>query len=139
VQTWLLFSGCIVAWGVAIFLMKLAGSAIGPYTSIVFTLPGSILAAAFVMPKADYTPSKWHWIPPTVGVLYVVGNLAFYKLCATTDISRLGPATSLYVAIPIVLGWMVLREPVTMQRVIGIVLAAAALYFLTAPEKAMQH
>ena len=48
-QTWLLFSGCIVAWGVAIFLMKVAGSAVSPHTAIVFSLPGYILAAAFVM------------------------------------------------------------------------------------------
>jgi drug/metabolite transporter (DMT)-like permease len=139
VQTWLLFSGCIVAWGVAVFLMKVAGSSVGPYTAVVFSLPGYILAAAFVMTKADYTPSKWHWIPPVVGALYVLGNLAFYELCKTVDISRLGPATSLYVAIPIMLGWVLLREPVTAQRVIGIVLAGAALYFLTTPEKAVHH
>lgn len=136
-QTWFFLAACVVAWGLAGFLMKIAGKNIGPYTSIIFGLPG-YLVSLLVAQKADYHFTKWHLVPMCVAALYVVGNFAFYKLCETTDISRLAPATSLYLAIPVLLGWFVLREPITAQRVVGVVLAGVALYLLSAPEKSAQ-
>jgi uncharacterized membrane protein len=126
-----------MAWGLAIFLMKVAGQNLSPYTAAVFSMPGYLLVTAFVATKANYNLSKAHGVAVIVGALYMLGNMAFYKLCETTDVSRLAPATSLNVALPILLGWLLLHEQLTTQKIIGIVLAGVALYLLTAPEKAV--
>ena len=137
-NTWPYLTACVVAWGLALFLMKIAGKNIGPYTSVIFGLPGYFVASALVVKKADYHVTKWHFIPMCVAALYVFGNFAFYKLSTIADVSRIAPATSLYIAIPILLGWIVLKEPVTMQRLAGIALAGVALYLLTASENTVQ-
>jgi uncharacterized membrane protein len=131
----LLLSISIAAWGVAVFLMKIAGQGLGAYTSLIFTLPGYLIVMALVAGKADYSLSWRHGIPVLVGALYTIGNIAFYKLCETWEVSRMAPASALYVAIPVILGWIALREPVSMQRIAGLVFAALALYCLTAPER----
>ena len=134
----LLLSACIVTWGLGVFLMKVAGTGLGAYTSLVFSLPGYVAVMALVAGKAEYTLTRRHWIPVVVGALYTFGNLAYYKLCETQDISRLAPATALYVLVPVVLGWIVLREPVSLQRLLGLVFAGLALFLLMAPEKSVQ-
>jgi len=134
-QTWLLLSGCILTYGLAVFLMKVAGQQVGPYTSVVCNLVGYVAVIAAVVRKADYHLTWGHLAAAAVGALYVLGNMAYYKLSETVDVSRLAPVTALYVGVPIILGWVLLRETVTAQRIVGIALAAASLYFLMAPER----
>jgi len=133
-QNALLLMACTTAWGLAVFLMKIAGQGVGPYTSAVFALPGYLIITSFVFGRADYHISRPHWAAMGVGALYVLGNMAYYKLAASVDVSRLAPVTAMYVLIPVVLGWLFLREPITTQRIIGILLAVGALYFLPAPD-----
>jgi drug/metabolite transporter (DMT)-like permease len=128
---------CILSWGLAQFLMKLASqSGLSPATSILFTIVGYLAMVPFVAHKADYHLAPRYLLPLLVGVCYVVGNLTFYKLCETKDVALLAPITALNIAVPILLGWAFLREPVTAQRVAGILLAGVALWLLMAPEKA---
>ena len=134
-QTWLLLSACIMAWGLAVFLMKVAGEHVGPYTAVVCNLFGYLIIIALVARKADYHLTWGHLVGVLVGALYVLGNMAYYKLSETVEVSRLAPVTALYVAIPIILGWLLLRESVSPQRVIGIAMAAISLYLLMAPER----
>lgn len=111
------------------------GQNLGPYTSLVFSLPGYIAVIAFIASKANYSLSKNHWVAMAVGVLYMISNLSYYKLCETVDVSKLAPVTAMYVVIPVILGWVLLKEPVTIQKIVGIILAGAALCLLTAHEK----
>ncbi len=39
--TWMLMIACIVAWGLAVFLMKIAGDKLGAYTSAVSLILGA--------------------------------------------------------------------------------------------------
>jgi bacterial/archaeal transporter family protein len=132
-QNALLLIGCMAAWGMAVFLMKLAGDRLGPYTSAVFALPGYILVGLFVAGKADYRIVPAHGIAVAIGALYMLGNMAFYKLSANTDVTTLAPITSVNIVIPIILGWCLLHEPFTPRRVAGIVFAIVAVYLLSAP------
>lgn len=134
-QTILLLAACMMAWGLAVFLMKVAGQKLGPYTSAVFALPGYLAVGLLAAGRAEYHLSPRHAAAFAVGALYMVGNMAFFKLCETGDVSRLVPITSVYVIIPVALGWLLLHEPVTVRRAIGLLLAALALYLLTAPER----
>lgn len=135
-MTFLLVTTVILAWGLALFLMKLASQGLTPATSILFTVAGYLLMVPFVIHRADFHLTPRHLLPVLVGACYVVGNLTYYKLCETQDVTLLAPLTALNIAVPILLGWLVLREPLTAQRVAGILLASVALWLLMAPEKA---
>ena len=137
-HTWLLYAACIGAWGLAAFLMKIAGQRLGPYTAAIFALPGYLFIGAFVAHKADYRLTLGHGAAVTIGALYMLGNMAFYKLCETTELTRLAPATALNLAIPVLLGWLLLREEFSPRKVVGVILAGAALYLLTATGKAVK-
>lgn len=131
----MLLTVCIVTWGMAMFLMKIAGQMLGPYTALLFTLPGYLLIIPFAAGRANFNLSARHALPVVIGMLYTIGNIAYYRLCETQDVSRIAPATALYVAITVILGWVLLREDISMQRVLGIVFAGLALYLLSAPER----
>ncbi|MCC7519380.1 MAG: DMT family transporter [Verrucomicrobiae bacterium] len=96
-------------------------------SSILFTVAGYLLMVPFAIRKTDLHLTPSHLLPFLVGVSYVVGNLVYYKLAESMDVPRLAPATALYVLVSILLGWCVLREPITAQRVLGVVLAGVAI------------
>lgn len=134
-QKALLLAVCMSAWGFAVFLMKIAGHRLGPYTSSVFALPGYMCVGLLLLPRADYALSWHHAAAFGVGALYMLGNMAFYKLCQGGDVSQLVPLTSVYIVIPVALGWVLLKEHLTLNRMLGLALAAAAVYLLTMPER----
>ena len=134
-QNALLLVACMCAWGLAVFLMKIAGQKLGPYTCSVFALPGYVLVGLLISPRADYHLTVYHGAALGIGALYMLGNMAFYKLCGTQDLTALAPITNLSIVIPILLGWMLLGEPISLRRVLGIVLALAAVVLLNWPER----
>lgn len=50
------------------------------------------------------------------------------------SVSTLGPLSSLYICIPVVLGITVLKEPVTAKKLLGLLFAVAAIYLLSSAE-----
>lgn len=134
-QNTMLLIGCMAAWGLAVFLMKIAGQKLGPYTCSVFALPGYLLVGLLISSRADYHISMHHGLAVAIGALYMAGNMAFYKLCQTQDVTALAPLTSVYIILPIVMGWMLLGEPISVRRILGIALAVAAVVLLNWPER----
>ena len=128
---------CMVTWGLATFAMKVAGSRLDPMTVAAYNLIGYLSVGAFLLPKAEFGLSRYHVVSVLIGALFVVGNMAFYKLSQTTDVSSLAPLTALNLAIPVLLGILVLGEPPTVRKAMGIVLALAALYLLSSAEEAI--
>jgi len=134
-QNALLLIGCMAAWGLAVFLMKIAGQKLGPYTCSVFALPGYLVIGLLICWRAEYRLSSYHGVAVAIGALYMLGNLAFYRLCQSQDVSVLAAITSVNIVIPIVLGWILLEEPISVRRVVGIALAVAAIVLLNWPER----
>jgi drug/metabolite transporter (DMT)-like permease len=134
-QKALLLIGCMASYGLAAFLMKIAGKRLSPYTCAVFALPGYVLVALLIASRADYRVTWSHGLLLAIGVLYMLGNMAFYKLCQTQDVSLLAPLTNVNVVIPILLGWGLLGEELTLHRVLGIALAVAAVLLLNWPAR----
>ncbi len=54
-------------------------------------------------------------------------------------VSTLGPLSSLYVVLPIVLGITILKEPVTPKKALGLILAVSAIYVLSSAEHESHH
>ena len=126
---------CMLMWGLATFTMKVAGQHLDPMTVVVYNLLGYFLVGAFLLPTASYGFSRYHAMGIAIGALFVLGNMAFYKLSQTVQVSALVPLTSLYVVIPVLLGILALGEHLTPRKGIGILLAVAAIYLLSSAEE----
>ena len=125
---------CILMWGMAIFTMKLAGQGLDPMTLAVFNAAGELILGVILFSRASIGFSKHHMMGIAVGVLFVLGNMAFYKLSQTAQVSTLAPLTALHIAVPIFLGIVLLGEPVTVRKGIGVLFALLAIYFLSSSD-----
>ncbi|MBI2300324.1 MAG: EamA family transporter, partial [Armatimonadetes bacterium] len=65
------------------------------------------------------------------GVLFLVGNVAFYKLVHSHQVAVVVPFTAVYVAIPVLLGAVCLREQLSRAQWCGVVLAVVACCLLS--------
>ncbi len=66
-----------------------------------------------------------------VGLVSLAAIVAFYKALKIGPSSVVLPMTNMYVILPVLFGFIVLKEPVTLPRVLGIVFAILAAIFLT--------
>jgi len=66
-----------------------------------------------------------------VSLVSLVAILAFYKALKIGPSSVVLPLTNLYVILPVLFGFIVLKEPVTIPRILGIIFAILAAVFLT--------
>lgn len=66
-----------------------------------------------------------------VGLMSLIAILAFYKALKIGPSSVVLPFTNMYVIIPVIFGFVVLKESVTLPRILGILFAILAAIFLT--------
>ena len=66
-----------------------------------------------------------------IGLISLIAILAFYKALKIGPSSVVLPFTNMYVIIPVLFGFVVLKEAVTLSRVLGIVCAILAAILLT--------
>ncbi|ELR15931.1 uncharacterized protein ACA1_023830 [Acanthamoeba castellanii str. Neff] len=65
------------------------------------------------------------------GVAAALADIAFYQLARLgVSVSVAGPVSGLYLTLPAVLGVLLLGEPLTWAKVVGLLLAMAAIYLL---------
>ena len=127
---------CLFFWGLATFVMKLAGSRLDPVTTVVCNAIGYLFIGLVLVPKASLAITPGHMMGVGISLLFMLGNLFFYKLAQTEQITMIAPITALYVTIPILLGFLILREPITFRKCLGIVLALMAIYLLSSSQEA---
>ena len=126
---------CMLMWGMATFTMNVAGRHLDPMTIAAFNMFGYLAVGAFLFPYASWSFTKYHAMGIAIGAMFVLGNMAFYKLSQTGQVSTLVPLTALYVALPVVLGILALGEALTLRKVLGVLLAIGAIYLLSAAEE----
>ena len=129
-MTWLYVLGCIAAWGAAAVLMKVTATQIGPFSSVVGDMLGSLVIGAFILPRAQLSLTRPFVAAIAVGILFPIGNFLFYRLTETGDVSRFAPVTALYVVVPIVCGVWLLGESMSGRKIVGVALALVALWLL---------
>jgi transporter family protein len=66
-----------------------------------------------------------------VGLVSLIAIIAFYKALSIGPASVVLPLTNMYVILPVLFGFLVLKESVTLPRVLGIIFAILAAIFLT--------
>jgi transporter family protein len=59
-----------------------------------------------------------------------VGQMAFYQALKTGSLSQITPVAGAYPLVAALLGWIVLREPLTLTRVLGVLCVFAGVVLL---------
>ncbi len=85
----------------------------------------------FILFRRSLIINKYVVYSIPVGLVSLVAIIAFYKALSIGPSSVVLPLTNLYVILPVLFGFLVLKEPVTVARVLGIVFAILATVFLT--------
>jgi transporter family protein len=140
-------------WGVGELCTKMVlhTHRIGPVTAIavrsLVALPFLILAYVVVVPVLGAEPRTWWRSLETADVLRLVigsgliagagGMICFYSALNLDDISRIKPvAFTVAPAVAVVLGWIVLGEPMSLRKAVAVAMILGGVVLLTgAPAK----
>jgi len=87
-----------------------------------------ILYALFTR-KLTYNSCALYAIP--VGIVSFIAILAFYTALQKGPASVVVPFTNMYVLFPVLFGFLVLRETITLPRILGIICAVLATVLLS--------
>lgn len=77
------------------------------------------------------TYSKYAFYAIPVGIVSFIAILAFYKALQVGPSSVVVPFTNMYVLFPVLFGFIVLKEAITIPRVLGIICAVVATILLS--------
>lgn len=134
-KTVLWFSICVLAWGVAVFLMTFVTRGAGKLnvgTILVCNLVGYALMIGLLARDVQFAWSWNHALAALISSLFVAANYSYYKLSHTGEgVTILAPLTGLYVVVTVLLGMVLLHETMTLRKGLGIALAVAAVILLS--------
>lgn len=124
---------CIVAWGCWGIVQKLAIRHASPFmvqiiSSYVYSIVGPVIFLYMKATKQEmvWNPSGIAWTTLSC-VLAVAGGLSFSAAIQRAPVNSVVGLTSAYPVLTFLLAAVLLGEPVTLRRVIGIVVVAAGL------------
>ncbi|MBI1991710.1 MAG: EamA family transporter [Candidatus Omnitrophica bacterium] len=132
---WALLTAAI--WGVVPLLEKLglgsASPAVGVMVRSFGVVVGMLLFGWLWSPWSALRSVSWSSILllGSGGLLAsFVGQFAFYHALKSGAISQVTPVAGAYPLVAALLGWWVLREPLTMSRLLGVGLIVAGVFLL---------
>jgi len=129
------FLMCVIGWGMSSFLMGYVGKELPYQTALFYQMIGVTIMTILNGQGIQVGLTSAHVAALMNGIFFTIADIAYYKLSESgMDVSTLGPLTSLYVVIPAILGVLILKEPITTRKVIGLFLAITALYLLSSSE-----
>lgn len=127
-----------VFWGIFQFLLKVASKQDDYATMLFFALAaiisaGTIFAGYYIYNKELTEPIQ---LTPLIliglaGITATLGNLFFNQAVNKGPINKVAPIVGLALILPVVLGVVILREPVNWKIVTGVVLAAASVIVIS--------
>ncbi len=126
---------CIVAlafWGVWGYLSKVATTTDPPGTFAFWaTLASLVPIVAFALATAPKHGLKVTPLMLIAGLCAGVATVAFYLALSKGPASVVLPLTGMYILIPAVLGIVILKEQLTLPRIIGLLFAGLAVVLLS--------
>lgn len=99
-------------------------------TSVMLVLASfviAVLTGEFSVRKLAH-PSAWNAY--LGGVFLAVGIIAYYRALSLGAVSVVVPIFGLFIVVSSVVGFVLLDEPFTLRKVVGIVLAGIAVYLV---------
>jgi transporter family protein len=134
-MNWLGFSLLALGlWGVWGFLDKVATQHLPPQVVYLLTISGHLVVVAYLL-VVGLGPVTWR--PWGVGAALGAGMAMAVALLFFLEALTLGPATlvvpltALYPAVTVVLGWIFLKEAISLRHLTGLGLALAAVWLLS--------
>ena len=133
ISQWLLpASLTLVCWGIWSFVPKITTRYIRPMSAIVYEVIGAIIVGAIILAHLDFRPDtnpKGICLAVFTGIVGFTGALGFLFAVKYQKVSVIAMFTSLSPVITLTLGWLLLKEPITLKEGLGIISAFAAIYF----------
>jgi len=134
-QSWLIpASAALIIYGLWGFFPKLAVSYISPASALIYEIGGAMLvglASLFWVGFQPETHPKGILFAVLTGVAGMLGTLFFFAAASREKISVVVSMTALYPIITIILAAIFLHEPITVQQVLGMLCAVAAIVLFT--------
>jgi len=133
---WAVLTACI--WGVVPLMEKAGlGGMVPPTAGVLIrsvgVLIGLLLFSLVGAPWAAVRVMTWPSILLLAGgglLASVIGQLAFYHALKFGTLSQVTPVAGAYPLVAAILGWLILREPFTVSRGLGVVCIVAGVVLL---------
>jgi transporter family protein len=122
----------LVGWGFWAIGSKLLTRYFNTLSTTFWISFWSILFLTFlILFRRSLMINKYVIYTAPIGLVSLIAIIAFYKALSIGPSSVVLPLTNMYVILPVLFGFIVLKEAVTLFRVLGIVFAILATIFLT--------
>ena len=123
-----------VFWGVWSFIPKITTRYISPMSAMVYETIGAMIVGLVVLTLVDFKPDfhvKGICLAITTGILGLTGALCFLFAVKSGKVSVVAMFTSLSPVITIILGCLLLKEPLSLKEGMGILSAFVAIILFT--------
>ena len=131
-QTYTYFILILLAWGLWGVFAKYALKFINPVSLIWYETMGAVIIQLFILVFLFYSKYKFDVNPNGIAfamltaLFGIAGAIIFFFTLSKTKASILVPLTALYPIVTVVIGFILLKEKITLIQGIGILLAVAA-------------
>jgi len=132
---WAVLTACI--WGIVPLMEKIGLGSASPTVGVTVRSFGIVLGLVIFgglwSPWAAVRTLHWSSIVLLAGgglLASFVGQLVFYHALKSGTVSQVTPVAGAYPLIAALLGWLVLREPITVPRLLGVVCVCAGVWLL---------
>jgi bacterial/archaeal transporter family protein len=135
-NTFLLAVLTMFSWGVGSFISKIAANKIGDravFWDVLGYAPAIVIYSLFFLNlKTAWSDNKLGiFLALLSGAIGSLGVIGLYTLLSRKEASTVVPLTAIYPALTAILAFIFLKEQLTLQKGLGIVLSAVALYLLS--------
>ncbi len=135
-KTWLLYSiSTTVLWGIWGVIAKLSSRSIVWQNVFLLTYCGYfIVFPIYFILFSNHFKFLWRNIDCFFaifgGIISSIAALFFYFAISEGESSKVVTITALYPVLTVILAYLLLHEPITVRKLIGVGLAIGAIYFL---------
>ncbi|TET17817.1 MAG: EamA family transporter [Candidatus Cloacimonadota bacterium] len=136
-KIWLVYATlCTFMWGLWGFLGKMASRSVTSKNLILLGVLGGLIIYPlyFLLFHKHFTFS---WKNPDFyfavigGILGSLGAIFFYLALSKGEASRVVVTTAMYPVLTVLLSFLILREGISLSKIVGIVFALAGIFFLS--------
>ncbi len=134
-EKWMIYALLsLVIYGFWGFFPKLAVEHIRPLSALVYEVAGAILVGLCCLVAVGFKPDthpKGIIFAMLTGIAGMLGTLFFFAAAGKGKISVVVSMTALYPLITILLAALILKEPITVKQVFGMLFAMLAIFLFT--------
>lgn len=119
-----------VCWGIWAFIPKITTRYIHPMSAVIFETVGVIIAGFTVLVFVNFRPEihpKGVGLGILTGLLGIAGALGFLFAVKSGKVSVVAMFTAMYPLVTLLLGYLILKEPITLKEGLGMLCAIAAI------------